>query len=144
MMIRQLSVFLENKKGRLAEAAAVLAKGKINIRALSLADSADFGVLRLIVNDPDKGAECLRKAGMIVQETDVIAVEAPDRPGGLHGILKIFDAAGINIEYMYATVERIKDTLRRAENSGLNAFLGRGDRHIIRMLEEYRNEGGTL
>ena len=110
MMIRQLSVFLENKKGRLAEVTGILAKNKVNIRALSLADSADFGVLRLIVNDPEKGATCLRDERMVVQETDVIGVEVPDEPGGLSRVLKIFDHSNINVEYMYATVERIKDS----------------------------------
>lgn len=109
MMIKQLSIFLENKKGRLAKVAATLAKNRINIRALSLADSADFGVLRLIVNDPDRGAACLKKSGMVVQVTDVIAVEISDKPGGLSGVLKLFDREAVNVEYMYAFVEKIKD-----------------------------------
>ena len=109
MMIKQLSIFLENSKGRLAEVTSVLARSGINIRALSLADSADFGVLRLIVNDPEKGAACLKKAGMVVQVTDVVAVEVPDKPGGLSSILKHFDGGGINVEYMYAFVEKISD-----------------------------------
>jgi len=109
MMIKQLSIFLENKKGRLAQVAATLAKKRINIRALSLADSADFGVLRLIVNNPDKGAACLKKTGMVVQVTDVIAIEISDKPGGLSRVLKLFTREGINVEYMYAFVEKIKD-----------------------------------
>jgi len=109
MMIKQLSIFLENKKGRLAQVTATLAKNKINIRALSLADSADFGVLRLIVNDPDRGAACLKKNGMVVQITDVIAVEISDKPGGLSSVLKLFDREAINLEYMYAFIEKIKD-----------------------------------
>ncbi|OGV63697.1 MAG: amino acid-binding protein [Lentisphaerae bacterium RIFOXYA12_FULL_48_11] len=109
MMIKQLSIFLENKKGRLAQVTSTLAKNKINIRALSLADSADFGVLRLIVNDPDRGATSLKKAGMVVQVTDVIAVEISDKPGGLSRVLHLFDRGAINVEYMYAFVEKIKD-----------------------------------
>jgi len=109
MMIKQLSIFLENKQGRLAQVASVLAKNRINIRALALADSANFGVLRLIVDDPVRGASCLKKNGMVVQVTDVIAVEVPDRPGGLSRILGIFQASSVNVEYMYAFVEKIKD-----------------------------------
>jgi len=110
MMIKQLSIFLENTKGRLAQVANTLAKCKINIRALSLADSADFGVLRLIVNDSARGAACLKKAGMVVHVTDVIAIEVSDKPGGLGRILNLFDRAAINVEYMYAFVEKIRDS----------------------------------
>ena len=110
MMIKQLSIFLENTKGRLADVTSLLSRSGVNIRALSLADSADFGVLRLIVNDSAKGSECLKKAGMVVQVTDVVAVEVPDKPGGLSRILKHFDGGGINVEYMYAFVGKIKDS----------------------------------
>ena len=109
MIVKQLSIFLENKAGRLAEVTGLLAKSKINIRALSLADSADFGVLRLIVNNAAAGVSCLKKAGMVVQATDVIAVEIPDTPGGLSSVVKHFDRGRINIEYMYAFVEKIED-----------------------------------
>ena len=106
MTIRQISVFLENKKGRLAEVTNILTSQKINIRALSLADTTDFGVLRIIVNDPAHCLEVLKSAGFIAQQTDVLAVEMADRPGGLHSILSLFDEKGINIEYMYAFVEK--------------------------------------
>jgi len=109
MMIKQLSIFLENKAGRLAEVTDLLAKSKINIRALSLADSADFGILRLIVNNAAAGAACLKKAGMVVQATDVIAAEIQDKPGGLSSVVKHFDRGGINVEYMYAFVEKIQN-----------------------------------
>ena len=106
MEVKQISVFLENKKGRLWEAMDVLAKAKINIRALSIADTSDFGILRLIVPDPEKAKKVLAKSNFAVRENDVIAVEVPDRPGGLAGVLKILTDADINVEYMYAFVEK--------------------------------------
>jgi hypothetical protein len=109
MILTQISVFLENKKGRLAEVASLIAREGINIRALSLADTADFGVLRLIVNDPEKCFTVLKDGGFVAQKTEVIAAEVADRPGGLQRILGVFDAQGINIEYMYAFVEKKSD-----------------------------------
>jgi len=109
MTLKQISVFLENKKGRLAEVADLIAREGINIRALSLADTADFGVLRLIVNDPEKCFNVLKKASFVAQKTEVIAVEVEDRPGGLQRILSVFDRHDINIEYMYAFVEKKSD-----------------------------------
>jgi len=106
MKVKQVSIFLENKAGRLAEVTNILGKAGINIRALSLADTTDFGILRLIVNDIDKAAKTLKDQGFTVGETEVLAVEVPDRPGGLGEILKIIQAAGLNVEYMYAFVER--------------------------------------
>jgi hypothetical protein len=109
MTLRQISVFLENKKGRLAEVVGLIAREKINIRALALADTADFGVLRLIVNDTEKCFAALKQAGFVAQKTEVLAVEVNDRPGGLQHVLAVFDRAGLNIEYMYAFVERKAD-----------------------------------
>jgi hypothetical protein len=109
MIQKQISVFLENKKGRLAEVTALIAREGINIRALSLADTADFGVLRLIVNDPEKCFSVLKGGGFVAQPTEVIAVEVPDRPGGLARILAVFDRHGLNIEYMYAFLEKKSD-----------------------------------
>jgi len=102
----QISVFLENKAGRLAEVTRILAEAHINIRALSLADTSDFGILRLIVNDNNKAKEELRKAGFTVAKTDVVAVEVADQPGGLHHILRILQKANVNVEYMYAFVQQ--------------------------------------
>ena len=106
MKVEQISVFLENKSGRLAEVAGVLAKAGVNIRALSLADTTDFGILRLIVNDTEKAKQVLKENGFTVGKTEVLAVEVPDRPGGLATILNAMRDAGINVEYMYAFVQK--------------------------------------
>lgn len=106
MRVQQISVFLENKSGRLANLTDVLGNSGINIRALSIADTSDFGILRLIVNKPADAARILKEAGFTVSTTDVIAVEVEDKPGGLAAVLKIMEAAGINIEYLYAFLEK--------------------------------------
>jgi hypothetical protein len=106
MKAEQISVFLENKAGRLAEVAGILAEAGVNIRALSLADTSDFGVLRLIVDNNEKTKEILKKKGFTVGKTNVVAVKVADRPGGLHNILDILYNAGINVEYMYAFVQQ--------------------------------------
>jgi hypothetical protein len=106
MKVEQISIFLENKSGRLAEVATVLAKGGINIRALSLADTTDFGILRLIVNDTEKAKQVLKDNGFTVGKTEVIGVEVADKPGGLAEILNVMKAHNINVEYMYAFVQK--------------------------------------
>jgi hypothetical protein len=106
MRVEQISVFLENKAGRLAEVARILADAGINIRALSLADTSDFGILRLIVNDNNKAKEALKQHGFTVGKTDVVAVEVEDRPGGLHRILDVLCKSNVNVEYMYAFVQQ--------------------------------------
>jgi len=106
MRVEQISVFLENKSGRLAEITEVLAKNDINIRALSVADTADFGILRLIVNKVDQAQKVLKENGFTVGKTTVIAVEVPDQAGGLAGVLKTVEADGLNVEYMYAFVNK--------------------------------------
>jgi hypothetical protein len=106
MEVKQISVFLENKKGRLWEAMNVLAKAQINIRALSIADTSEFGILRLIVPDPEKAKKVLAQSSFTVRENDVIAVGVSDKPGGLAGVLKILTDADINVEYLYAFVEK--------------------------------------
>ncbi len=105
MKVEQISVFLENKAGRLAEVTKVLGEAGINIRALSLADTTDFGILRLIVDQYDKAREVLKQHGFTVGKTEVVAIEVPDRPGGLASVLKILSDSGINVEYMYAFVQ---------------------------------------
>ena len=109
MKVKQISIFLENKAGRMAEVTNALGRVGVNIRALSLADTTDFGILRLIVNDNEKAIKTLKEQGFTVGETDVLAVEVPDRPGGLGQILGIIQEAGMNVEYMYAFVERSSD-----------------------------------
>ncbi|MBQ0084230.1 MAG: acetolactate synthase [Clostridiales bacterium] len=107
MIINQLSVFLENKPGRLYAAVDVLAKNNIDISALSLADTSEFGILRLIVNDFDKAREVLRESGVIVKRNHVIAVAMNDKPGGMVDILKLLSENNMSIEYMYACVGKI-------------------------------------
>jgi hypothetical protein len=106
MKVEQISIFIENKSGRLAEVSTILGSAGVNIRALSLADTSDFGILRLIVNDRDKAMSALKEKGFTVSKTEVVAVEVPDQPGGLAGILHVLDNDSINVEYMYAFVER--------------------------------------
>lgn len=104
MIIKQLSAFIENKTGRLFAATDVLAKNGVNISALSLADTSEFGVLRLLVDDPEKGKDVLASAGITVRVTHVVAVATDDVPGGAVEILKTLSNVGIGIEYMYACV----------------------------------------
>jgi hypothetical protein len=106
MKIRQISVFIENKVGRIMEITEVLGRNGINIRALSLADTSDFGILRMIVNDIGKAMTVLKDRGFIVKESFVVAVEVPDKPGGLAAVLKLLGEKGINVEYMYAFFEQ--------------------------------------
>jgi len=102
MKINQLSIFLENKEGRLWHALDILANGGINIRALSLADTSDFGILRLIVQDPVKAKKILEDNSFIVKVIEVIAVQLNDTPGGLASVLKILNDNNINLDYIYA------------------------------------------
>jgi hypothetical protein len=106
MRVEQISIFLENKSGRLAEVTDVLAAAGVNIRALSLADTADFGILRLIVDKVDQAKQALKDKGFTIGRTEVLALEVPDRPGGLAEILQILAKGSINVEYMYAFVQR--------------------------------------
>ena len=106
MKVEQISIFIENKSGRLAEVTKTLGEAGVNIRALSLADTSDFGILRLIVDKTDLAKTALKEHGFTVSKTEVIAVEVPDRPKGLYSILDILDKGKVNVEYMYAFVER--------------------------------------
>jgi len=106
MKVEQISVFLENKPGSLEHATRVLRDASINIRTLSLAETVDFGILRLIVNDVEQANKVLKDAGFRVNKTIVVAVEVPDKPGGLHSIMEILSKEGINVEYLYAFVEK--------------------------------------
>jgi hypothetical protein len=101
----QISIFLENTGGRIAEATSILANADINIKAISLADTTDFGVLRLIVNDVDKAEKALKDEGFTVGKTNVVAVNVLDKPGGLNKILSILSNGDINVEYIYALTQ---------------------------------------
>ncbi|MGD0589193.1 MAG: ACT domain-containing protein [Bacteroidota bacterium] len=102
MKIKQLSIFLENKSGRLTEVTEALASAHINISAFSVADTADYGILRMIVNKPEQTEQLLKAKGLSVHITEVIGLVVPNEPGGLHRALQILSSEGISVEYMYA------------------------------------------
>jgi hypothetical protein len=131
MKVEQISVFLENKAGRLAEVTRILGEGGINIRALSLADTTDFGILRLIVDKYDQARELLKGKGFTVGKTEVVAVEVPDRPGGLGLVLQALAKADINVEYMYAFVQ----------HSGKNAVIIFRFDNLDQAIELLQKEG---
>ena len=119
MAVKQISIFVENKEGRIKKAIDTLAKENINIRALSIADTTKYGILRLIVSDNEKAIEALEKDGFIVKENDVIILAVPDKPNGLNSTLAVFDEKGINLEYLYAFVSSKSDeaiVVMRLEN----------------------------
>ena len=105
-MLKQLSVFIENKRGRLSDVTGYLAEAGINIHALCIADTTNFGILRLIVQDAEKAKRVLKDKGLTVKTTEVVAVSLTHQPGSLAGVLKNLDSAGISIEYMYAFTSR--------------------------------------
>jgi hypothetical protein len=137
MKVGQLSVFIENKSGRLADVTRTLFESGVNIRALSIADTIDYGLLRLIVNDPVAARAALADAGFTVAITEVLAIEVPDKPGGLANIIDILANKGINIEYMYAFVgtsgenaivifriERLDDAIAVLKENGVRILSG--------------------
>lgn len=126
----QISIFLENTGGRIAEATSILADANINIRALSLADTTDFGVLRLIVNNVEKAEEALKNEGFTVGKTNVVAVQVADTPGGLNQILKILSGADINVEYIYA--------LKQAGDNAIMIFRFDNTDNAIKVLEDHK------
>ena len=134
MRVEQIAVFLENKSGRLAEITSILAENGINIRALSVADTADFGILRLIVDKVEVAEKALRAAGFTVGKTNVIAVEVPDRTGGLAMVLKSIKEANLNVEYMYAFVNK----------TGENAVLIFRFEEMDRAIEMLLKDGFTI
>jgi len=103
-MIKQISVFVENKKGRLARITDVLGQAGIDLIALSIADTTNFGIMRCIVSDPEKTIELLRSQGFTASTTEVIVAEVPDQPGGLASVLHALDSAGLSVEYLYSFV----------------------------------------
>ena len=129
MTVKQISVFLENKPGKLADFTDILSANKIDMRALSLADAADFGIARILVDDVYNASTVLKDAGYIFSITKVLAVEMPDEPGALSGIIRILGDNGINLEYMYAFTAPKKNSaymiLRVADNEAAIEALGR-------------------
>lgn len=131
MTVRQLSVFLENKPGRLCAATDILAKEGINLSALTLADTSEFGILRLIVDQPDRARDVLMDAGIVVRISDVLAIAMDDAPGGAVGILHLLSSAGLNVEYIYACV---------GKQSGKAIMVVRTD--DIELAEDILHRGG--
>jgi hypothetical protein len=131
MKLTQISVFLENKQGRLYEVCALLGKNKINIRALTIAESEEFGILRIVVDKPDAAMRVLKKNGFVANLTDIVAVEVNDHPGGLAGILKVLCANNVNVEYMYGFVEHSSD-------NALLVFRFEDINKAIKVLSKYK------
>jgi hypothetical protein len=131
-MIRQLSVFIENKQGALAKAANVLTKENINIRAMTLADTDKYGILRIIVGNADAAGNALTRAGYLTRANDVVAVQMPDEAGSLHKVIACLDEIGVNVEYLYAfnhgdannayVVLRVHDPVLTEETLTKNGF----------------------
>ncbi len=142
MKVQQISVFLENKSGRLARLTEVLGDAGINIRALSIADTSDFGILRLIVNRPEEAFKILQETGFTASLTDVLAVEVEDKPGGLAAVLKILESAGINIEYLYAFLEKSSNNalvvFRVEQHDEAAALLTKNNIRVIKDAEVYK------
>ena len=142
MKVRQVSVFLENKSGRLYEVCKSLAEAEVNIRALSIAETADYGVLRLIVSDPAKAMRVMTERDFTVSETEVIAVEVPDEPGGLAGVLGPLYDANVNIEYLYCFVEKSGESaivvFRVEQLDGAIRALQGGGYTVMREEDVYR------
>lgn len=109
MAIKQISVFLENVSGRLAEVTRILSDGGVNLRAITIADTADFGILRIVCDNPEAALEVLDKNDFTARETEVLAVEVADSPGGLAGVMEIFQKNKVNIEYLYTSLEKNRD-----------------------------------
>lgn len=137
MKVNQISVFLENKSGRLAAVTDLLYRHNVNIRALSIADTSDFGILRIIVDQPQLAFNALKSEGFSVSVTEVIGVEMPDRPGGLARVLEVLESNGFNIEYLYAfigmgdegalvicRVERAEEAIKCLEENGITVITG--------------------
>ena len=135
--VRQISVFVENKPNMLAPAMKLLKKSKINIRAMAIADTKDFGILRLIVNDTDKTVEILREASYAVAVTYIVAISIPDTPGQLSRVLDVLGDSGVNLEYLYAFIGRtdksVSFVLRVDDNE--NASNALNDAGIIQLTE---------
>ncbi len=135
--INQISVFAENKPGRFAQLTGFLSDNGINMRAFSVAEARDFGVVRMIVDDPYKTARVLKDANYVVSVTPVLAIEIPDEPGGLLNVLNVLGSENINVEYMYAFISKKKESayviIRVDDNERVTEILGR---HGIHQLDQ--------
>ena len=135
MSLKQLTVFVENKPGALVAITDTLAEHKVNIRALSIADTQEFGILRLIVSDNDTALVTLTREGYLLKTTDVVGVKIGDQPGKLSKALAVLDEAGINMEYLYAFMSRTEQhayvVMRVADNAAAEAALEAADFHLI-------------
>ena len=135
MSLKQLTVFVENKPGALVAITDTLAAHNINIRALSIADTRDFGILRLIVNDNAAALAVLGEQGYLIKTTDVVGVKIGDQPGKLSKALEVLDKAQINMEYLYAFMARTEKhayvVLRVADNAAAEAVLEEAGFHLI-------------
>lgn len=135
MSLKQLTVFVENKQGTLVDITETLADHDINLRALSIADTRDFGILRLIVNDNDTACKTLSEQGYLIKITEVVGVKIGDAPGKLSKALQVLDEAGINMEYLYAFMARTEKhayvVLRVADNAAAEAALEAAGFHLI-------------
>lgn len=141
MIVKQISVFVENKPGRLSEMTNILKDNGIDIRALSIADTKDFGILRLIVSDPEKACGVLKNADCTVTITDVLAVGVEDKPGGIAKVMDTLFENKISVEYMYAFVSRSEDTayviLRFADNKHAAEVLTKAGIRLLSSKEIY-------
>ena len=135
MAIKQLTVFVENKKGALVSITDTLAENNVNIRALSIAETEEFGILRLIVNDEETAVKKLSEAGYLIKMTDVVGVKIGDAPGKLTAALNVVDKAGINMEYLYAFMARTERhayvVLRVEDNAAAEKALTEAGFHLI-------------
>lgn len=135
MAIKQLTVYVENKKGAMAALTDVLANNGVNIRALSIAETEDFGLLRIIVNDEDAATKILVENGYLMKAIDVVGVKIGDKPGALTGALNVLDKAGIDVEYLYAFMARTEKhayvVLRVENNEKAEAALEEAGLHLI-------------
>ena len=135
MAIQQLTVFLENKQGKLAEVTRLLAKNGIDLRALSIADTAEFGILRLIVSNTEKARQILAADGTLVQITEVVGVRLSDQPGELAEVLSALDEKGVNVEYLYAFLTRTENSayvvLRVADNTAAEETLQKAGFRLV-------------